>query len=160
MFHKQNKTWALYVCIWAFYVMTYSCTSRERSAYITSSVESQKGVIAAQRCFRWEPEGRYCCTKSMAIAPFWFSTEHCWSAITALLALNWRHLWIYHSSDFLTNRQLRDRRALTLIKDVPLRTRMVLSLYKVDGDSALLVLNGTSFNLSRHGLLGRRLLTH
>ena len=30
----------------------------------------------------WEPEGRYCCTKSMAIAPFWFSTEHRWSAIT------------------------------------------------------------------------------
>ena len=30
----------------------------------------------------WEPEGRYCCTKSMAIAPFWFSTEHLWAAIT------------------------------------------------------------------------------
>ena len=29
----------------------------------------------------WEPEGRYRCTKSMAIAPFWFSTEHIWSSI-------------------------------------------------------------------------------
>ena len=26
--------------------------------------------------FRGEPEGCYRCTKSMAIAPFWFSTEH------------------------------------------------------------------------------------
>ena len=31
--------------------------------------------------FRWEPEG-YCCTKSMVIAPFWLSTEHCWIVIT------------------------------------------------------------------------------
>ena len=29
----------------------------------------------------WEQEGRYRCTKSMAIAPFWFSMEHLWSAI-------------------------------------------------------------------------------
>ena len=32
--------------------------------------------------FRWEPEGRYCCKKPMAIAPFWFSTEHGWTALT------------------------------------------------------------------------------
>ena len=31
--------------------------------------------------FHWEPEGRYHCTKSMATAPFWFSTEHRWSAL-------------------------------------------------------------------------------
>ena len=30
------------------------------------------------------------------------------------------------------------------LKDVPLKTRRVLSLYKVSGSSALLVLNGTS----------------
>ena len=41
-------------------------------------------------------------------------------------------------------RQLRARRALLQIKDVPLRTRRALSLYKVSGNSALLVLNGTS----------------
>ena len=29
-----------------------------------------------RKMFRWEPEGCYCCTKSMVIAPFWFSTEH------------------------------------------------------------------------------------
>ena len=33
---------------------------------------------------------------------------------------------------------------LMMYKDVPLRTRRVLSLYKVYGDSAILVLNGTS----------------
>ena len=45
------------------------------------SVESQKGVIAAQRCSVENQKGRYCCAKSMAIAPFWFLTEHLWSAI-------------------------------------------------------------------------------
>ena len=30
---------------------------------------------------RWEPEGCYHCTKSMVMAPFWFSTEHCWTAL-------------------------------------------------------------------------------
>ena len=38
----------------------------------------------------------------------------------------------------------RARRALSIFKDVPLTTRRVLSLYKVYGDSSLLVLNGTS----------------
>ena len=43
-------------------------------------------------------------------------------------------------------RQLRARRALVMFKDAPLRTRRALSLYKVYGDSALLVLSGTSLN--------------
>ena len=38
-----------------------------------SSVESQKGAIAVQRC--------YCHRLCTAIAPFWFSTEHLWTAI-------------------------------------------------------------------------------
>ena len=41
-------------------------------------------------------------------------------------------------------RQLRARRVLLQFKDVPLRTKRALLLYKVYGDSALLVLNGTS----------------
>ena len=44
----------------------------------------------------------------------------------------------------LIYRQLRARRMLLQIKDVPLRTRRALLLYKVYGNSALLVLNGTS----------------
>ena len=43
-------------------------------------------------------------------------------------------------------RLLRARRALSIFKDVPLRTRRALSLYKVHLHSALLVLNGTSLN--------------
>ena len=46
----------------------------------------------------------------------------------------------------LTFRQLRARKALMQFKDVPLRARRALSLYKVHGDSALLVLNGISLN--------------
>ena len=40
--------------------------------------------------------------------------------------------------------QLRARRALSIFKDVPLRTRRGLSLYNVYGNSTLLVFNGTS----------------
>ena len=42
--------------------------------------------------------------------------------------------------------QLKARRALTLFDDVPLRTRRALSLNKLYGDSALLVLNTTLLN--------------
>ena len=31
--------------------------------------------------FHWEPEGRYRCTKSVAILPFWCSVEHLWTAL-------------------------------------------------------------------------------
>ena len=42
-----------------------------------------EGVTAALYCniFSWEPEGRYWCTNSMTIAPFWFSTEHPWTVL-------------------------------------------------------------------------------
>ena len=63
------------------------------------SFQNQKGVNADSKMFRWEPEGRYCCTKSMAITSFWFSTEHCWTRINALLALSRlysRFAWLGH----------------------------------------------------------------
>ena len=40
-----------------------------------------EGRYCCSKMFRWEQEGRYRCTKSMAIAPFWFSTDHRLSAI-------------------------------------------------------------------------------
>ena len=47
-----------------------------------SSVESQKGVISFQRCSIENQKGAItACTKSMAMAPFWFSAEHLWPAI-------------------------------------------------------------------------------
>ena len=33
------------------------------------------------KMFCWEPEGHHCCTKSIAIAPFLFSMQHCWTVI-------------------------------------------------------------------------------
>ena len=51
---------------------------------------------------------------------------------------------------------LRTRRALSLFNNALLRTRRVLSLYKVYGDSALLVLNGTSLNSINALLVLRR----
>ena len=50
----------------------------------------------------------------------------------------------YHLLWCITYGQLWARRALMQFKDVPLRTRRGLSLYKVYGISALLVLNGTT----------------
>ena len=41
---------------------------------------------------------------------------------------------------------MKARRALSIFKAVPLRTRGALSLYNAYGDSALVVLNGSSFN--------------
>ena len=45
------------------------------------SVESQKGVIAAQRCSVENQKGAIAVQSLWFIAPFWFSTEHHWSAI-------------------------------------------------------------------------------
>ena len=36
------------------------------------------------KMFRWELEGRYRCTKFMAIAPFWFSTKRHWTALKCI----------------------------------------------------------------------------
>ena len=41
-----------------------------------------EGRYQYSKMFRWEPEGRHCCKKPMAIAPFWFSTEHGWTVLT------------------------------------------------------------------------------
>ena len=66
----------------------------------------------------------------------------------------WRSRKIYQNylvaltrrcGDFIYH-QLRARRALSIFKDVPLRTRRAQLLYKVYGDSVLLVLSGTSLN--------------
>ena len=66
------------------------------------------------------------------------------------------HCWWNNESKLC---RLRARRALMLFKDVPLRTRRALSLYKVYGDNALLVHNGTSLNsISALLALSRRLL--
>ena len=57
-------------------------------------------------------------------------------AFVTIKCVSYATFWIY--------RQLRARRALLQFKDIPLKTRRALLLYKVYGDSALLVFNGTS----------------
>ena len=41
-----------------------------------------EGRYCRSKTFRWEPEGRYCHILCTAIASFWLSTEHLWVAIT------------------------------------------------------------------------------
>ena len=73
-----------------------------------------------------------------AVMPPWLytSTNLCYSKISVLNIL--------HIICTLSHYPLRARRALSLFNNVPLRTRRALLLYLFCGDSALLVLNGTS----------------
>ena len=53
-----------------------------------SSVESKKGVIAVQRCYVENQMGAIAVLAGfMAIAPFWFSAEYLWNAITPFFLL-------------------------------------------------------------------------
>ena len=58
---------------------------------INSSVESQKGVTSVQMCSVENQKGAIAVQSIWrSWAPFWFSTEHFWTIMNALLALNWR----------------------------------------------------------------------
>ena len=111
----------------------------------------------------------------MWIAPFWFSTEHRWIVIMPFWFSAY-HIW-YHTLHYAggwgwetEQTSIESRRALSIFKDVPLRTRKALSLYNINGDSALLVLNRTwlnsdnallvfSWHLVSHVALCRRMRT-
>ena len=86
--------------------------------------------------FHWEPEGRYCCTKSMAIAPFWFSKEHLWFAIVPFWLSTDNFVYFNQKKKILVvnlqslYHQLKARSVLSLFSDVLLRTRRALLLYK------------------------------
>ena len=94
-----------------------------------------EGRYCNSKMFRWETQGRYRCVYGN-LAPFWFSTEHLWIAITPFwlstddvcapsLSLQVQCTCITAQWYCL----LRARRAITLFKDVPLRTRRALSAY-------------------------------
>ena len=73
-----------------------------------SSFESQKGRYKSpfplSTMFRWEPEGGYRCTKSMALTPFWFSEGHRWRALRPFwFSVDEMHLGKMH-------KQIEDRR--------------------------------------------------
>ena len=83
-----------------------------------SPVESQKGSSFNSTMFRWEPEGGYHCTKSMAIAPLWFSMEHpgiviapFWflaNDIETTIRKSWLNIISLHGMNFLTKISLID----------------------------------------------------
>ena len=55
--------------------LTVFCNSkRNRQLRARRTLSISKDILL-------EPEGRYHCTMSMAIGPFWFSTEHLWITI-------------------------------------------------------------------------------
>ena len=80
-------------------------------------------ALSLSNMFCWEPKGSFHCTMSMAIAPFWFSTEHRWTALMPF----------WFSVD--------DRSNHSQHKICHMRTRRALLLYKVYGNNALLALN-------------------
>ena len=77
------------------------------------------------------------------------------SSFIFVLFLFWGGFFGGEVRKFTTYRQLRARRALLQLKDVPLRTRRVLLLYKVNGNRALLVLNWR-YGLPLHGPVSQR----
>ena len=59
----------------------HPCYFRTKCLYIISwEPEGHYQNAMMFRC--WKPEGHYRCTKSLAIAPYWFSTELCRIALT------------------------------------------------------------------------------
>ena len=78
------------------------------------------------------------------------SMAHCWpillSRSRSVTSPEKEWPWSCKKKLALSYHQVKARRALLQFKDVLLRTRRVLSLYKVYGDRALLVFNGTSLN--------------
>ena len=99
-----------------------------------------------QTWFEWKEnpgENKSTSADAFLNAHFWvYKNVTCMSGLACIKMSNHCYILLY----FVSYRQLRARRALLNFKDVPLRTRRALSLYKVFGDSALLVLNGTSLN--------------
>ena len=106
---------------------------RTRRVLVHLNRENQKGVSASQS---WEPEGRYRYRFCAAIAPFWFLTEHLWTAITPF--------WL--STDeisFLPSCRLTRKLPNTIHITSQLRLRVessfwwVLTLYSQDGNSCV-----------------------
>ena len=58
--------------------------NREPLSYENIVSWEPEGCRCCAKMFHWKPEGRYRCTKSVVIAPFWFSTEHSWTALTPI----------------------------------------------------------------------------
>ena len=102
---RQNMTWNMIM----IYVNSFLGPIRHSFKYTMDKIRKKKnqrnnsrterGKVCMIDCqmrarralmmFCWEPEGRYHCIKSMAIAPLCFSKKHCWRVlINTLLQLS------------------------------------------------------------------------
>ena len=84
LIHYQTKSPGGYLCLLVFCIKRVCITDE----LINCGLKINEGFATVQYSVCWEPEGcyqyltikpegRYHCTKSMAIVPFWFSMEHC-----------------------------------------------------------------------------------
>ena len=86
-YHTAEYIWEPIIQRWQNHKPIFpSCIAPIIQKVEISSLESQKGAIANERCSVENQkgaiaEGRYCHWLCTAIAPFWFSTEHLWAAI-------------------------------------------------------------------------------
>ena len=64
---------------------------------MSSELWEPEGRYQYSKMFYQEPEGRYCCTKSMVIAPFWLSTDDVLTAILSTCHLILRQIHVYTS---------------------------------------------------------------
>ena len=140
----MNDCWIIQ--IWKHYLtsnLPYWQISKPQLSYLNKydywmnrleyhQLRSKRVLITIRRCFRWEPEGHYHCSKVFPLR-----TRRVLSLFRDVL--------------------LRTRRVLSLFKGVPLRTRRALSLIKgvsvenqtsaiaiaLYGDNTFLVLNRT-----------------
>ena len=92
--------WNVYICIREWKPHHHEVVSWE-----------PEGRCQYSKMFSWELEGRYRCTKSLAIAPFWFSTEHPWIVIVPFWLLTDQVVY----SQLCLSRIRRSRRSLQIL---------------------------------------------
>ena len=59
---------------------------KSKESYCIINMSNNEPIKKVCNChlmdvFCWEPQACYCCIKSMVIAPFLFSMEHCWTVL-------------------------------------------------------------------------------
>ena len=127
MMSKRKNTSNIYAIYSTMIVTCYLYVTFKKSPQYAKHIKLIVG---------WEPEGRYCQWLCTAIAPFWFSKEHHWVLIMPfwLSAYDIHHIVSWEPEGrYCSSKMFRGE-----------PSRRALSLYKVNGNSALLVLSGTS----------------
>ena len=74
-----NLIWFIFITI---YLIRQEHRMKTNYMHVQFASWEPEGRYQYSKMFRWDTEGCYCCTKSMAVTPFWFSTEQLWIAVT------------------------------------------------------------------------------